>query len=225
MSDTPKTHLITSDTGPSHLEWQATVASDIVTLSDQLMTATVMSNFAEDWFADAHGEVIKDTSNPAAATAARRREIIFAVCALESYLLEWTRDILLSRYSQAELLDRLDKYFPMGRKNPITTKWNTVPKALCEDNLIKDRPDLIGKAWQTFKKDVYEYYRNSLIHASASRPQQKVTASLAPPTDWKAELGTLPAGWAIDIVAELIRDLNNKAGTRAPAWLDDGDKK
>jgi hypothetical protein len=65
---------------------------------------------------------------------------------------------------------------------------------------------------------VHEYYRNALIHASVSRPQKKVTASPTPPGDWKAELGSLSAGWAIGIVAELIRGLNDKAGTPTPDW-------
>jgi hypothetical protein len=189
-------------------------------LSDILATAIVKADFAKDWFDDARNEVTKETSDLIAAAAARRREIIFSVCALESYLLEWTREILLSRYGEAELLNKLEKYFPVGQKTPITDKWKEVPKELLRDGLIKDTPDLRGQTWQTFREQVHEYYRNSLIHASVSRPQKKVTASLAPPADWKAELGRLSAGWAIGIVAALIRGLNDKAGTRTPDWLD-----
>ena len=206
---------ITTDSGPLSYEWQAAVQTDMVLPSDQLATMIVMADFARDWFDDACNEATKETA------AARRREIIFAVCTLESYLLEWVRKILLSRYSHAELLGRLDKYFPGGQRNSIVRKWKAVPEALYADRLIKEKPDLNGKTWQTFKKTVYEYYRNALIHASVSRPQKKVTAFPGPPADWKAELGKLRAGWAIEIVAELIRGLNDKAGTLTPDWLDD----
>jgi hypothetical protein len=209
---------MTSNSGLS-LEWQAAASTQMILLSDQLATEIVMADFAEDWFDDAHNKVTKETSDLNTAAAARRREIIFSVCALESYLLEWTREILFARYGKADLLNKLEKYFPAGKKTPITDKWKDVPKELCRDGLIKEPPDLNGQTWQMFREQVHEYYRNSLIHASVSRPQKKVTASLAPPADWKAELGSLSAGWAIGIVAELIRGLNDKASTRTPDWL------
>ena len=182
--------------------------------AEWLATSIVMADFARDWFDDARNETTKETA------AARRREIVFAVCALESYLLEWARDILLSRFSAAELLSKLERYFPKGQKHPITDKWKDVPKALYHDRLIKGPPDLSGQTWQAFRDRVHGCYRNSLIHASVSRPQEKVTPSSTPPPDWKAELAKLPAGWAIGIVAELMRGLNDKAGTHTPDWLD-----
>jgi hypothetical protein len=209
---------VTRDFGPLPIEWQASVSTDIIGLSDILATAIVKADFAKDWFDDARNEVTKETSDLIAAAAARRREIIFSVCALESYLLEWAREILLSRYGEAELLNKLSKYFPEGQRKPITHKWKDVPKELCRDGLIKGTPDLSGQTWQTFTEEVHEYYRNALIHASGSRPQKKVTASPTPPGDWKSELGSLSAGWAIGIVAELIRGLNDKAGTPTPDW-------
>jgi hypothetical protein len=182
--------------------------------AEWLATSIVMADFARDWFDDARNETTKET------VAARRREIVFAVCALESYLLEWARDILLSKFSAAELLSKLERYFPKGQKKSITDKWKDVPKMLHHDGLIKGTPDLSGQTWKAFRDRVHGCYRNSLIHASVSRPQEKVTASSTPPPDWKAELAKLPAGWAIGIVAELMRGLNDKAGTHTPDWLD-----
>ena len=50
------------------------------------------ASFARAWFSDALEEagVVNDSD-------ARRREIVFAVCFAESYLLEWVRDVVLSR--------------------------------------------------------------------------------------------------------------------------------
>jgi hypothetical protein len=186
------------------------VISDSVMTTEWSATSIVMTDFARDWFDDTRNEATKETA------AARRREIVFAVCTLESYLLEWARDIILSRHSAAELLSKLAKYFPEGQTKPITHKWKVVPKELCRDGLIKDPPDLSGQTWQAFREDVHDYYRHSLIHAIVSRPQEKVTTASTPPSDWKAELARLPAGWAIGIVAKLMRDLNDKAGTHTP---------
>jgi hypothetical protein len=180
--------------------------------SDQLVTMIVKANFAKDWFEDAYNEV---TKTPYA--AARRREIIFAVCATESYLFEWARDILISKYP-TEFLNKLTDCFPENSKKPITEKWKDVPKKLWR-GLIEGTPDLRScQTWRTFR-EVYKY-RNALIHAAVSWPKTEVTASLAPARDWKAELGAMGAGQAIEVVAELMRGLNDKAGTPTPDWLD-----
>jgi hypothetical protein len=193
----------------------AAVSSTQAISTEWSATSIVMTDFARDWFDDARHEATKETAG------ARRKEIIFAVCTLESYLLEWAREVLLSGHSTAELLSKLEEYFPTNERKPITDKWKDVPKALCRDGLIKGTPDLSGQTWQEFTERVYNYYRNSLIHASVSRPQEKVLASSTPPSDWKAELARLPAGWAIGIVAGLMRNLNDKAGTPTPDWLDE----
>jgi hypothetical protein len=174
----------------------------------------VMASFAEDWFVDARDEATRNTA------AARRKEVIFAVCMLESYLFEWARDIILRKYGGAKLLDKLDKYFPKSDWKSLIDKWKDVPKGLCEDGLISSAPDLSGQTWQEFRERVYTQYRHALIHASASRPQPKTLTSPTAPPDWKTELAGLEAGWAVRIVVRLIRDLNTKAGTNTPQWLD-----
>jgi hypothetical protein len=226
-SRVPMTH-VSSDTGIA-LEHLSTINSDGNTLSELLWTDIVRSNFARDWFDDARREATKEIPNHLAASAARRREIIFAVCTLESYFFEWTRDIILRKYTtEIDWKNKLDEYFPqrsatksISRRSAtksIIDSWKDVPKKLYRLGLIKGTPNLGGPTWNTFIK-VYTY-RNALIHAAVSWPKLEVTASLVPALDSKAELGALPAGWAIKIVAELIRDLNNKAGTATPDWLD-----
>jgi hypothetical protein len=210
---------ISSDTGiPS--DQLSTISSDTSILSDQLSTNLIKSTFAPEWFDDARNEATKAISDPIAASAARRREILFAVCTLESYLFEWTRDILLLKYpDEAEWRAKLNEYFPRTSNNPITDNWKNVPKKLCRLGLIKATPALSGQTWQMFREKVYKY-RNALIHAAVSWPKLEVTSLPPAPDYWKAELGALPAGWAIEIVATLIRELNNKAGTATPDWLD-----
>jgi hypothetical protein len=138
-------------------------------------TEIVMCDFAEDWFQDAKIEANRVTDNYILAAAARRREIIFSVCALESYLLEWVRKILLCRYPDLlshdpnELLRKLDEYFPHEQWSPLTDKWKNVPKKLLENGLIKAKPDLGGQTWQTFTTELYGLYRNSLSRQSRNQ--------------------------------------------------------
>jgi hypothetical protein len=68
------------------------------------------ASFARAWYEDALAEArAGDTFQHR-----RRREIVFAVCAVESYLLEWVRDDVLSRNFAA-----LNTYFPPDRHRGI----------------------------------------------------------------------------------------------------------
>lgn len=220
MSDEKEQHAVTAS---SHIpcEYLATVKSDATIPLESSVTNIVMSDFARDWFEDARNEATRETDNDIAAAAARRREIIFAVCALESYLFEWVRGILLPKESAMLLCCSSIIAALSDRRESITDKWKDIPKMLCDDGLIKETPDLgCGSTWKEFKK-IYNY-RNNLIHAGVSRPKKEVSPYLDPPAasvGWKAELSRLRAGWAVEIVAELIKDLNDKAGRHAPSWL------
>jgi hypothetical protein len=72
-------------------------------------TVPAFSRFAEAWFADARREAAPATAGD---LHARRREIVFSVHSLESYLVEWVVDLLATRVGRAGLLDALQTYFP-----------------------------------------------------------------------------------------------------------------
>ena len=84
------------------------------------LTARLSKSFAPDWFADA---VVEGTRG--GDRGARRREILFAVAAAESYLLEWVRDDVLKCD-----FGRLDRYFIPGNRASIADKWRDIPKQL-----------------------------------------------------------------------------------------------
>ncbi len=88
-------------------------------------TVWISDNFAQDWFADA----VRESKIPQDHNA-RRREIIFAVCFLESYIFEWTRQMLNS--------DELNNYFPLRHKprRNLRAKWDKIPKDLYTDKKI-----------------------------------------------------------------------------------------
>jgi len=169
------------------------------------LTIWMASNFAPDWFADALHEAHNGTDHNA-----RRREILFAVCCAESYIVEWVRDEVLNRD-----FERLDLFFPPGRKRGVTAKWEEVPKELAKAKLIPAKPDHSGKCWGDWLKLVD--LRDGLVHARSSRPKKKAgTEETFTP---KADLDRLAAGWAVRVVVELVCNLHAAAGKPPPAWI------
>lgn len=164
-------------------------------------------NLASEWYEDALAEarVGGDYRN-------RRREILFAVCAAESYLLEWVRDGVLAQNFPA-----LKKYFPSGKQRGVARKWKEVLKQLKGDGLIPAIPDISDYVWQDFI-DLLDC-RDGLVHAKASRPWTTALPTEEQPLPSKADLDGLPPGWAVRIVKNLIARLHSTVGTQIPAWL------
>jgi len=164
-------------------------------------------SFAPEWFKDALNEARTGSDHHS-----RRREILFAVCCVESYLFEWTRDEVLNRK-----FDELKKYFPYRDRQGIPDRWKKVIKDLKKDNRISKSPDFKDERWQKFKKLVK--YRNGLVHGSPSRPETSPLGDNQKPVPSKTMLEQLEAGWAVKIVIQLIRHLHEAVGTSTPQWL------
>ena len=166
------------------------------------------ATFAPAWFADATREA--RVTGP----DARRREILFAVCFVESYLLEWVRDDVLKREFRA-----VDKYLPADDRQGITDRWKTVTKMLNADGRIAAHPDYLRSAvWRDFLRVVG--FRDGLVHGRTGRPQTGDTPPDARPTPTISDLGQMLPGWPTGVVVALVRELHDCAGTTPPAWLD-----
>jgi hypothetical protein len=163
-------------------------------------------SFAPEWFADADREAAQSGYQ------ARRREIVFAVCAAESYLFEWVRDTVLSRD-----FVRLSRYFQPSDRRSVSDKFKVVPKALADDGLISAPLDCGGTEFDQFKRLVD--YRNGLVHARASRPS---TGGLSPdsqPRPSKSDLDSIAGGWATRVVRRMLEKLHQNSKTERPEWL------
>jgi len=175
-------------------------------------------SFAEEWFHDALREAGIDKD-----LQARRREIIFASCFAESYIFEWTR--------QKIQIEEIDHHFPPSPLSTLKDKWKSIPKKLFETRKIPVDPCVKLDGLGTLIK-----YRNGLVHASASRSVEDLPDEMKthrrkrePEQDKKAirpfpikdELKKLEAGWAVKIVADLVKDLHQKIGDTAPAYIVD----
>jgi hypothetical protein len=163
--------------------------------------------FAPEWFDDAVREAQIGLEHHS-----RRREIVFALCAAESYLLEWVRDEVLNRDFQ-----KLNRYFPPGKWRSVSEKWKEIPKQLFDDGLIANLPNFNDPYWEKWLELIE--YRNGLIHARSSRPETASIAEKEKPIPSKTTLDNLQAGWALRIVVELIKQLHKAAGTSPPSWL------
>jgi hypothetical protein len=171
-------------------------------------TASLTYTFGSVWFADAMNEA-RDTDYNA-----RRREILFAVCAAESYLFEWVRDdVLKSRFRE------VTEYFPANRRRGVTGKWRELPKQLAVNGKIASAPNLGLQSWTDFVDLVK--YRDGLIHARASRPLTVDTQQEELPFPTNDDLVKLSPGWPTRVVAQLIRELNLAAGLSVPQWVTD----
>jgi len=173
-------------------------------------TAWRSYSFAPDWFADASREAVVE------GRGARRREILFAVCAAESYVFEWVRDTVLKNDFK-----KLNKYFPTippGKKRGVLKKLHDIPKELATDGLVPTPLDCSGHEWSDFREVVD--CRDGLVHAVASRPETDGQPEKEKPVPAASELDALPLGWAVEIVRAILRKLHSDTETTPlPSWL------
>lgn len=129
---------------------------------------STFNRFAQDWFADALGEVIGPTRGH---LGARRREIVFSVLCAESYIVEWTQEQLdrslkiisdldtaalektgkVRAANRARLVhDTLEGYFP--RRSSLIKTWQEIPQKLNADGYISIPAGIcLRKAIQTLR--------------------------------------------------------------------------
>lgn len=177
------------------------------------LTAWKSYSFAPEWFADALREA-KDKRRGVEGRGCRRREILFAVCAAESYVFEWVRDTVLNHD-----YEKLREYFPADEKRGILEKLREIPKELLkEDGLISGALDCGGREWSNFREVVE--YRDGLVHAAASRPETQGQPEGEKPVPAASVLDALPPGWAVERVRVILRKLHGDTKTMPlPSWL------
>src|SRR5262245_27537886 len=77
----------------------------------ELLEISALGSYARGWYEDARTQAALQEDG------SKRREIIFACCFAESYLVEWVRDSVLKEVSA------LAKFFPKGVRRGIRQRW------------------------------------------------------------------------------------------------------
>jgi len=171
-------------------------------------TVWLTASFAAQWFADA----VREARQPRGQPAERRREIVFAVCTVEAYLIEWTRDDVLRGDFAG-----LSRYFPPDTRSGIRDRWKNVIKNLAADGRIAVAPAWDGPVWKQFMDLVT--YRDGLVHARTGRPETSGIDQDELPLPTLAQLDAISPGWATNVVAGLIAYLHANIGTDTPPWI------
>ncbi len=176
-------------------------------------TVWVSANFSHKWFEDAlHEATTENTEN------SMRREIIFSVCFLESYIFEWVRNIdigIINNYFPAQSRYQGDTRYRRTLKN----KWKGIPKELFGEGKLTCEPSL-----NLSELGILIKYRDGLVHAAASRPSTDVQAPNEKPVPPIDELKKLSSGWALSIAVELVKKLHNDLGTDPPDYFENWKK-
>lgn len=166
-------------------------------------------SFAPEWYQDALHEAKVGHDH-----ASRRREILFAVCCVESYLFEWVRDDVLHRD-----FTKLSTYFPQRDRIGIRERWKKVIRDVYNDGLICGVPDFNTSSWSDFTSLVD--YRDGLVHGKSSRPDTHALPQSERPLPSKPHLDNLSAGCAVKVIDNLIRALHRASRTNPPSWVDE----
>ena len=168
------------------------------------VTLWLTQKFAELWFLDAKREAADYSFD------ARRREIIFAVATVESYLLEWVLEMVGPQ--------KLDDYLPALDRRGIKERWKEVVKKLYENTQIQGLPNFsTSPPWQNFLK--MADFRNGLLHARSGRPDTTGRSACNQPMPTIGELKQLKPGAACAVVKALIEENAQITETELPRWL------
>ena len=139
-------------------------------ISQGFVEPWTMAPFAELWFRDTVEESKQEGADH------RWKEIVFAVCFIESYLSELVRDQIFISELKATL-----RYFPVnGRQRGIVKRCRDVFTELHRERKLTKPMKWQSTIWSEFERLVT--IRHGLVHASVSRPSSPSLPKDAKPT-------------------------------------------
>jgi hypothetical protein len=183
-------------------------------LSGQNITIWLSDNFSKDWYMDALEEAGRFGENDQNLISSIRREILFSICFLESYIFEWTRGLVQ--------IEEIEDFFPSKQRfkddpkyrRSLKDKWKNIPKELYEVGKISKIPSLELSGLGNLLK-----HRHGLVHAASSRPVTNTQTETAQGFPTKEDLRKLSPGWATRIAHNLVESLHTELGTAIPDYL------
>lgn len=167
--------------------------------------------YAESWWEDSCCEVPSEGADRDGTRHALRRQVVFAVCALESWFFEWVRDELLEERIEA---------------TDVFAGYRTVPERVkgvmreVEGRGGLERPFECGESTEWDDMVDLLGVRNGLVHAGASRVGGDLPEGTRPPEPTVADLRALAPYEPLRIVRDVARFLTSFAGQEEPAWME-----
>jgi len=162
-------------------------------------------SYAAEWYDDALRESKSEAETEEDERQSKRREVVFSVCFVESFLYEQVSHIL-----HFDIV-KLAKYFPRGVRIPIKERWKNIWNELHRDGLLLKKPNFETKVWQGFRQLVV--FRDGYVHGGASLPEPSSGDSrLDKPKPGPWEVDELQRGFAVKRVWDLVQE--------AYTWID-----
>jgi hypothetical protein len=168
----------------------------------------ITASFAQAWFRDTFVESQQEGPDH------RRKEVLFAVCFVESYLFETVRDFVLRmKFSETT------KYFPVdGPRRGIKRRCKEVFDRLYKNGKLTKAMKWNDPFWVEFCRLVD--MRDGLIHASISRPDKSDLPRKEKPTPSVEEFFALHPGWALKRARNLVHAVHESIGINAIEWIE-----
>lgn len=178
----------------------------------ELAQSTFLSwaTFAQRWYWDALEHVPGDEVSYFEERDALRRQVVFAVCALESWFFEWVRDELLE--------ERIDATDVFGGYATFPERVKGVMREV-ERRGGLERPFTCGESSEWEEVIALLGVRNGLVHAGASRVGGNLPEGTQPPEPTAADLRALAPFEPLRIVRDAVRFLTSFADQEEPAWM------
>lgn len=176
--------------------------------------AHVFTSYAERWWEDARSEVpAAGASDEDGATRhAVRRQVVFAVCAMESWFFEWVReDVLGDVTAAARLFD--------DAPDPVSDRVKFVLRELHDHGEIDGEPSFgDSEAWD----DLHDLlgHRNGLVHALASLPRGDVPPDAGESRPTPRELAELAPARPLEVVRNAVDLMTSFADDAPPDWME-----
>lgn len=195
--------------------------------------------WASQWYADALREARRECADGGERLDALRREIVFAVAAVENRFVEWFVEVDL-RLRDVGIMRATDELFREAEhiwdRGFLRRFWEIIDFLVRTPNtrLTGREIDHNNKAWSDLTEVLK--LRNGLLHGAASAPKSlsfwgTLSRKFRPPWARKpdsirrflplARLAQVEQGWATRRAAALLRCLDAWAGIESPSWLVD----
>lgn len=172
----------------------------------------VYGDHAKTWWRDARKEVPAASAGNDEIQKAIRLQIVFAVCALETWFVEWVRDDILGSAKSAAVL------FGGVEHQSVDERIKNVAAELHEAEHLQNDPDFTSPDWQDLPGLVD--HRNGLVHGVASLPRGSLPLEAEEGFPTPGQLQRWAPVGPLKTVRRAVKLVTSFADSHPPEWMD-----